>query len=141
MKWILPVIALLAWFSLGMTAQAQTGETPVAIDGVAVVSAEQAKDLLAKGAKVFDARKKATFAEGHIPGAVSVGSAYDKESMVFDAAVFGANKDQVIIVYGHGIDGWTAVYGAKAAVAAGFKKIYWMRGGWSEWSAKGFPVE
>lgn len=141
MKAVFHVAVLLVSLFLGMDARAQTGETPATIDGATVISAEQAKDLLAKGAKVFDARKKASFAEGHVPGAVSVGSAYDKETKVFDVAVFGANKDQPIIVHGHGTDGWTSVYGVKAAVAAGFKKVHWMRGGWAEWSAKGLPVE
>jgi len=120
---------------------AQTGETPATLDGVKTVTSEQAKDLLAKGAKVFDFRRKTAFADGHIPGAVSGSAAYSAETKLVDASVFGANKDQVIIIHGHGSDGWTAVAAAKSAAAAGFKNVNWLRAGWAEWQSKGFPVE
>lgn len=120
---------------------AQTGETPATLEGVAAVTAEQARDIIAKGTKTFDVRKKAAFVEGHAPGAISVGSAYDKAQNRFDASVFGAAKDAPILIYGHGSDGWTAVHAARAAVAAGFTKIYWLRGGWVEWTSKNMPTE
>jgi rhodanese-related sulfurtransferase len=28
-----------------------------------------------------------------------------------------------------------------AAVKAGYTRVYWFRGGFPEWSAKGYPVE
>jgi rhodanese-related sulfurtransferase len=126
---------------LAGVARAQTGETPAALDKVTTVTAEVAKDLIAKGAKVFDMRKKAAFAEGHIPGAVSGVSAFNKDTNAVDAAIFGPNKDLAIVIHGHGTDGWTAVHAAKAAVAAGFSKVHWLRGGWAEWSGKGFPSQ
>jgi rhodanese-related sulfurtransferase len=133
-------VILSVWMIAG-PATAQTGETPPTLDGVTTITSEQAKDLLAKGAKVFDFRRKTAYADGHIPGAVSGSSAYNADTKLVDAAVFGANKDQAIIIHGHGSDGWTAVAAAKSAAAAGFKNVNWLRAGWAEWQAKGFPVE
>jgi rhodanese-related sulfurtransferase len=122
-------------------ARAETGETPPTVDGAKVVSAQDVKMMVEKGALVFDARKKAAFSEGHIPGAKSVGSAFDKEAKTFDATVFGPDKTTPLVIHGHGSDGWTAVYGVKAAVASGYSNVNWFRGGWAEWQAAGFPVE
>ena len=135
------VAAVLSLLLISGTVHAQSGETPATLENVKTVTSEQAKDLIAKGAKVYDFRRKTAYADGHIPGAVSGSSAYNSETKQVDAAVFGANKDLVIIIHGHGSDGWTAVAAAKSAAAAGFKNVNWLRAGWAEWQAKGFPVE
>lgn len=122
-------------------AHAQSGETPMTIDGAKTVSALEVKSMLGPDVLILDARKKAAFSEGHIPGAQSVGSAYDKEKGIFDVSVFGTDKSKPLVIHGHGSDGWTAVYAVKAAVGAGYNKVNWMRGGWAEWQAAKLPAE
>lgn len=130
--------AVLLAMSLSMaSAIANTGETPATLDGAKTVSASQAKSLAEAGASIFDVRRKAAYLEGRVPKAKSI----QKSGSGFDAAVFGGNKDAQLVIYGHGSDGWSAVDAVKAAVAAGFKHVHWLRGGWKEWSGAGLPSE
>jgi rhodanese-related sulfurtransferase len=122
-------------------AAAQTGETPAAIQGAKTVTAAEAKSLMDKGSIVLDVRAAKAFGEGHLPKAKSIRAAYNDKTKEFDPASFGTNKDAVILIYGHGSDGWTAVDATKSAVKAGFKQVYWMSGGWAEWTKAGLPVE
>lgn len=146
MRWntltrLVRVLLLLPCLAMAVPAMAQTGETPATLDGAKTIAAADAKALLAKGAKVFDVRKKASFADGHIPGAKSASAAVNANDKTMDTAILGADKDAVIIIHGHGTDGWSAVYAVKAAVTAGYKNVNWLRSGWADWSASGFPVE
>lgn len=88
---------------------------------------------------VLDVRRKAAFLDGRLPKAKGI--AKNAETKAFDPAVFGANKDATLVVYGHGSDGRSAVDAVATAVAAGYRNVVWMRGGWTEWSAAGLPVE
>lgn len=132
------VAAVLAALLLSIQpAVANTGETPPSLDGARTVSAVQAKSLVESGATILDVRRKAAYLEGRLPKAKSIQKAGD----AFDPTLFGANKDAPLVIYGHGSDGWSAVDAVKTAVAAGFKNVHWMRGGWKEWSAAGLPTE
>lgn len=121
------------------TAYAQSGETPMAVEGARTVGAAEAKALVDKGAAAFDVRKKAAYVEGRVPKAKSIKK--DEASKAFAPDTFGANKDAVIVIYGHGSDGWSSVDAVKTAVAAGYKNVHWMRGGWVEWSKAGMPAD
>lgn len=129
--------ALLLLAGIG-TAAANTGETPLSLDGARTVSAVDAQALLAKGAAVFDVRRKAAYLDGRVPKAKGLARAAGN---AFDPAVFGANKDAILLIYGHGSDGWSAVDAVKTAVDAGYRNVHWLRGGWVEWSGAGLPVE
>lgn len=134
-------LAAAAVFLMASSAFAQTGETPPTLPGVATVTAADAKTLIEKGGVALDVRKKAAYVEGHLPGAKSIRSAINEQTKAVDPSAFGANKDAVILIYGHGTDGWSAVDAAKAATEAGYKNVKWLRGGWSEWSKAGLPSE
>ncbi len=134
-------IVFSALLFLAPTAFAQTGETPPTLPGVATVTAADAKQLIDKGGVALDVRKKAAYVEGHVPGAKSIRSAFNEQAKTVDPSAFGPNKDAVIIIYGHGTDGWSAVDAAKTAAEAGYKNVKWLRGGWSEWSKAGLPTE
>lgn len=123
------------------SAFAQSGETPATLPGAATVTAAEAKTLIDKGAVALDVRKKASFVEGHLPGAKSIRSVINDQTKAVDPAAFGANKEAVLVIYGHGTDGWSAVDATKAAVESGYKNIKWLRGGWTEWSKAGLPTE
>jgi rhodanese-related sulfurtransferase len=131
-------VAIIAMAATGL-AYAQTGETPMSLDGARTVSVAEAKALLDKGAAVFDVRKKASYVEGRLPKAKSIKK--NDESKAFEPSAFGGNKDAVVVIYGHGSDGWSSVDAVKAAVAGGYKNVHWMRSGWAEWSKAGMPVE
>ncbi|MFY7777753.1 MAG: rhodanese-like domain-containing protein [Elstera sp.] len=132
---------LISVLTFAPLAVAQTGETPPTLDGAKTVSAAEAKTLIDAGAQVYDARRKAAFSEGHLPKAKSLSGFQNEQTKQFDPAAFGANKQAVIIIHGHGSDGWSAVQAVKDAVAAGFGKVHWLRGGFAEWTAAKLPLE
>jgi rhodanese-related sulfurtransferase len=41
----------------------------------------------------------------------------------------------------NGPECWKSYKSASAAIAAGYKKVYWFRGGFPEWSLAGYPTE
>ena len=111
-----------------------------ALDGAKVVAPADVKSLLGK-ALVLDVRKKATYLEGRVPGAKSITGHFDAEKKVFDAVAFGNDKSAVIVIYGHGSDGWSAVHAVKSAVAAGYSNINWLRTGYASWADQKMPIE
>ena len=89
-------LALAGLLSAGLMAAATAAQTPDKLDGVKLVSAEQVKDLQAKGAPVIDTRVAAEFAEKTIKGATSVpykeksakDAAFDPKQDSFDRIMF-----------------------------------------------------
>jgi 3-mercaptopyruvate sulfurtransferase SseA len=132
---------LAAWvlFAVPGPALAQSGDAPATIEGAKTVSPEQVKAMLGKAVSV-DARRRATYLEGHLPGAQSIVSHYNAEAKTFAPAAFGGDKAAPIVIYGHGSDGWSAVYAVRSAVAAGHTNVHWMRSGWAAWTEQKLPV-
>lgn len=140
--------AILAALSLAWQA-AHAVDTPANLDGAAVVTADQARDLAAKGAPVFDVRSANEFAEGHIKGARNAPYKEKSEKQVgfdlakdtFDLAKLPGDKGAPLIMYCNGVDCWKSYKAATVAIKNGYKKINWLRGGLPEWKAKGYPME
>lgn len=148
------VISVVRNFAVGaafaITAQAvfAVEETPNAIPGGTMVSTDQAKQQLDKGAKFIDTRVAAEFAEKHIKGAMSVvyKEKFAKESKVdaedsFDLAKLPADKGTAMVFYCNGSPCWKGYKGAAAAIKAGYKNVFWYRDGLPAWTAKGLPTE
>jgi rhodanese-related sulfurtransferase len=132
---------------LGTAAMAQ--DTPTTASGAKTVSAEEVKRLMGQGARVFDLRKKASYVEKHIPGAVYLkfdensvkAASYDPKADAFDLGQLPSDKNAKVIFHGHGTDGWKGYKASIAAAKAGYKNVYFFRGGFAEWVAKGLPTE
>ena len=124
-------------------------ETPSSLDGVKRVTAAQAKAAIDSGAAVYDVRKKAEYLEGHIKGAKSLAykeksakvANFDMSKDRWKVAKLGADKSKTIIVYCNGKTCWKSFKSAKTAAKNGYKNVLWLRGGFPEWKAAGFPVE
>lgn len=119
--------------------------TPEKLDGAEIVSADQVKDLMSKGVKVFDVRVAYEYKEEHIDGAVSV--PYKEKSK--KAVDFDAKEDQFdlktlpkegMVFHCNGPECWKSYKASVLAIKDGRKKVYWFRGGMPEWKSKGFPV-
>ena len=50
-------------------------------------------------------------------------------------------KDKPVVFFCNGPECWKSYKASRAAVAAGYPKIYWFRGGMPEWRDKRLPVE
>ena len=124
-------------------------ETPASLKGTEVVSAAKAKSLMDGGAKMIDTRVANEYAEAHIKGAINVpykeksakAVDFDASQDSFDASKLPADKNAAIITQCNGSECWKSYKGAVAAMKAGYKKVYWFRGGFPEWKASGLPVE
>lgn len=144
---LFPCLILLAVSGPAFSA-AGDPETPNALAGGKVISVEEAQALLGK-AKFFDLRKAVNVGKGRVPGAdiLSVESsapksaAFDMSLVKLPADKLPASKNDPVVFYSDGPTGWKSYHAAAAAIHAGYTKVNWMRGGISEWSAKGFKIE
>jgi len=122
--------------------------TPAQLPGVTRVRAAEVKELIAKGAVMVDVRSEKEYKEGHIAGAILV--PYGEKSLkdiAFDPAVDSfAGVDKLdrakpVIFACNGAECWKSYKAAKAAIARGFTRVHWFRGGLPEWKTEGMPVE
>lgn len=138
-------VAVLATFN----GPAKAVDNPASLDGGKIVTADQAKDLMAKGAVVLDVRSANEFAEGHIKGAKNVPykeksekkAAFDASQDSFDLSKLPADKGAVMVFYCNGLECWKSYKASVTAIKGGFKNIHWLRGGMPEWKSKGYAVE
>lgn len=146
--------ALLLTFTLGFSAAAAfAADTPDTLAGAMLVDAAKAKSLQDAGARIIDTRVAAEYAEAHIKGAISVpykeksAKAADFDAKQDDVPGFlgkldgAAKKDDKLIFQCNGPECWKSYKGSKAALGAGYKHVFWFRGGIPEWKAKGLPTE
>ena len=144
-----PLSAIIVAASLAFSGHAVAVDSPTAIAGATIVTAEQAKQSIDKGTPVFDLRTPTEFAEGSIKGSVNVPykeksekiEAFDAAVDSFDLAKLPANKTAPLVFFCAGVQCWKSFKGATLAVKAGYKKVLVMRGGWPEWKDKKHPTQ
>ena len=127
--------------SLGIT-------TPDALKGVTRVSAEEVVELGKQNVTIVDTRSQKEYDSEHVRGAVL--ASYVEKSLKeidFDVAKddFSAlqklPKDKPLVFFCNGPECWKSYKASRAAVAAGYSKVYWFRGGIPEWRDKHMPVD
>ncbi|MPZ10894.1 MAG: hypothetical protein GEU89_11900 [Kiloniellaceae bacterium] len=141
MRWVISTLLVVCVLAVGAVGQATADdETPTHLEGVRVVTPEQLRPLLNQGGKVYDLRKKASYADGHVPGAISAAQHYDSERNTLDTSILGPDRSESMVFYSHGSTGWKSYYAAQQAVEAGYKNVMWMRGGYADWAAGAHPI-
>ena len=129
--------------SLGIT-------TPDALKGVNRVSAEEVAELAKQGVMIIDTRTQKEFDNEHVRGAVL--ASYVEKSLKeidFDAtkddfAAFknmSLAKDKPMVFLCNGPECWKSYKASRNALATGYTKVSWFRGGMPEWREKHLPVE
>jgi rhodanese-related sulfurtransferase len=125
-------------------------ETPAALPGGKVISVQEARQLVDKKAAFFvDTRSVVNFGKGHVPGAQAIpykgssedAAGFDAAKDQFDVGKLPSDKTQPLVFYSDGPTGWKSYKAAVWAVKAGYKNVNYMRSGWADWLAKGFPAE
>ena len=141
MRWVISTLLVVCALAVGTAEQATAEEeTPTLLEGVRVLTAEQLRPLLNQGVKVYDLRKKASYADGHVPGAISAAQHYDAERNTLDTSILGPDRSGSMVFYSHGSTGWKSYYAAQQAAEAGYKNVMWMRGGYADWAAGAHPI-
>jgi ABC-type phosphate/phosphonate transport system substrate-binding protein/rhodanese-related sulfurtransferase len=122
--------------------------TPRVLDGVKIVSADEVGELLKKGVALYDTRSEEEYRQGHIRGAKWLPYAEKSAKEVgFDAArdkidlAKLADRSAPVIFACNGAECWKSYKSCVAAVKSGFKQVYWFRGGYPEWVARGYAVD
>jgi rhodanese-related sulfurtransferase len=124
-------------------------ETPPTLQGVRVVTAEQARDLAAKGAALIDTRTANEFAEKSAKGAILVpyreksakSVDFDPKADSFDLGKLPADKNAPVIFFCNSGTCWKSYKAAVVTRDAGWKQVGWFRGGMPEWTAKSLPTQ
>ena len=127
-------------FSLVMVTAVQAKEdTPENIPGTTKVSAEELIDLVGNydDLVIIDARKASDREKGFIEGSVGLPNTDTTPAALAEHI---SSKSTPVAFYCNGEKCGRSVESAKIAIAEGYSKIYWFRGGWDEWTTKGYPI-
>lgn len=143
---LLSVLAL--FLGTGLACAAEKILTPTELPGGKIVSAEEARSLLGKAA-FFDMRSPVNYGKGHIPKAISLpyrqksglSPDFDPSLDHIDFSLLPADKGGAVVFYSDGPYGWKSYKAAVLAIRRGYTRVLWLRGGFTDWPAKGFPVE
>lgn len=143
------LLFLIAAGAFSLPGLALATDSPLTLKGAEIVDAAKAKALMDGGAKLFDTRSANEYAEAHAKGAINVpykeksakDVSFDAALDTFDISKLPADKSAAIITQCNGVECWKSYKSATLAIKAGYKKVYWFRGGFPEWKAKGLPVE
>ena len=134
--------AVLCVLALAFFVSAQAGDKPKvpdSIPGTTRISAEDVVDLVQKfdDLVIIDARVAKDRLGGYIEGSVSLP---DTDTNPDTLAKVIPSKSTHVLFYCNGVHCGRSVKSAHVAVDAGYSNIFWFRGGWEEWMAKGMPV-
>lgn len=121
--------------------------TPTHLPGATVVGAKEVQELIGQGVTIVDTRTEKEFKARRVPGAVFV--PYHEKSLkdvAFDAKLddfSGIDKldpARPVIFACNGAECWKSYKASRVALAKGFRKVYWFRGGLPEWEASGLQA-
>lgn len=122
--------------------------TPRVLVGVKIVGAEEVVQLMKTGIVLYDTRSEEEYRDKHIKGAQwlpygeksakEVG--FDTKKDNFNLAAI-ADKNAPVIFACNGAECWKSYKSCVTAVNEGFTQVYWFRGGFPEWVAKGYPID
>jgi rhodanese-related sulfurtransferase len=112
---------------------------PESIDGVRIVTAEQAIELILANPDmpIIDARKKSEYVKGHIEGATNL---LNTEMTEADLARIAPETTAPILFYCNGERCLRSSDAIRKAQGWGYRNLVWFRGGWKEWSDKRLPA-
>ena len=122
--------------------------TPRQLPGATVVVADEVDALVKKGATLYDTRTAEEYSQRHIQGAKFVPYVekshkevgFDASKDQFDLGKLVQDKNAPVIFACNGAECWKSYKASQAAIRAGYKQVYWFRGGFPEWSLAGLPT-
>lgn len=123
--------------------------TPKVMPGGKIVSADEVKDLLARGVPLFDVRPEADYLVAHVAGARSLPYqmkspkeiGFDDKLDKWDTSKLPKDKNAPVIFQCNGAECWYSYKASTVAIKQGYKNVHWFREGLPSWKAKGYPIE
>ena len=112
--------------------------SPETIPGITRLDAEGVIDIVEKISDlvIIDARISNDRKQGYIEGSRSLPD-IDTTCNTLEKVVPG--KARPVLFYCNGVKCGRSVKSINIAQGCGYEKIYWFRGGFEEWKAKGYP--
>lgn len=131
------VFTLIAWFAVAGASEL-VASTLLTVPGATTVDAAQAQQLFDQEALFVDLRKENMWNSGRIPGAVWLDfkTAFSEEALEAEAG-----KDEAMVFYCSGERCPRSAKACEKAVAWGYTKVNYFRGGFPAWKNAGYPVE
>ena len=130
---------IVAFLFAPLWAQADATLAPENIDGSRKVTAEDIFDLAEKipDLLIIDARIRADRRQGYLETSVSLP---DIKTDCRSLKKTIKKKSSPVLFYCNGPKCGRSAKSVKKALKCGYNNIYWFRGGFEEWEAKGFPL-
>jgi rhodanese-related sulfurtransferase len=121
-----------------LCAAAAAVKSPDFIDGSTKVTAEEFIELVAKipNLIVIDSRIPGDRKQGYVEGSISLP---DVDTTCGTLGNVVPSKSAPTLFYCNGVKCGRSAKAVKIAVGCGYNNIYWFRGGFEEWLAKGYP--
>jgi rhodanese-related sulfurtransferase len=121
-----------------ITAPVLAQPSPEKIKGSTIVNAEQFIELAGKIPQllIIDSRIQSDRKQGYIEGSVSLP---DVDTNCNSLAKVIPRKDYPTLFYCNGVKCGRSATAVTIALQCGYKNVYWFRGGFEEWLAKGYP--
>jgi rhodanese-related sulfurtransferase len=132
-----------------VSTMAQAADTPAALTGTKLVSAEDVVKARSAGAVTIDTRVASEYADGHIKDALNVpyreksekAVTFDASQDEFNLAKLPADKAATVIMYCNGPECWKSFKASTVAIKGGYTNILWYRDGFPNWKSKSLPIE
>lgn len=123
--------------------------TPRELPGAQVVDPAAVAQLLQQGAVYIDTRTEAEFKAGRVPGSRLLpyvekspkDADYDPKLDQFDLSQLPADRNAALVFACNGAECWKSYKASKAALQAGYQRVYWFRGGFPAWRAAGYKFD
>ena len=132
-----------------ISGMSQAADTPAALAGAKLVTADDVVKAQSAGAVIVDTRVASEYADGHIKGAINVPYREKSEKAVsfdagqdeFNLAKLPADKATPTVIYCNGPECWKSFKASTAALKGGYTNVLWYREGFPQWKSKGLPAE
>ena len=131
-------ILLTGAMTFNVLADESAPKSPEAIDGTTKVTAEGFIELVESDPSlvVIDSRIPGDRKQGYVEGSISLP---DIDTTCDTLAKNIPEKKSATLFYCNGVKCGRSAKAVKVALSCGYSNIYWFRGGFEEWLAKGYP--
>ncbi len=111
---------------------------PEQVDGAVTVSTKYAQTLMNRGVTFIDVRRVTDYQSSHIQGAKHL----DLKLDLTEASLLNVvKKHRPVVFYCNGDMCQRSAKASEKAVAWGWMKVYYYRGGYPDWQKAGLPLE
>lgn len=86
--------------------------------------------------RIVDARRHEDYVLGHIELSHNLPM---NQTDCSSLSRIAADKDTAIVIYCNGRDGDSSIESLQIASACGYRRLFWLRGGFIEWQDKDYP--